>query len=47
VVRWHVQHGIVVIPKTAQLDRLETNGDVEGFELDVAEMARIDGMSRR
>src|SRR5918995_6819855 len=46
VVRWHVQHGIVVIPKTAQLDRLETNGDVEGFELDAAEMARIDGMSR-
>ena len=45
VVRWHVQHGIVVIPKTAQLDRLETNGDVEGFELGTAEMARIDGMS--
>jgi 2,5-diketo-D-gluconate reductase A len=47
VVRWHVQHAIVVIPKTAQLDRLETNGDVEGFELDAAEMARIDGMSGR
>jgi diketogulonate reductase-like aldo/keto reductase len=47
VVRWHVQHGIVVIPKTAHLDRLQTNGDVEGFELDAAEMARIDGMSRR
>jgi 2,5-diketo-D-gluconate reductase A len=47
VVRWHVQHAIVVIPKTAQLDRLQTNGDVEGFELDAAEMARIDGMSGR
>jgi 2,5-diketo-D-gluconate reductase A len=47
VVRWHVQHGIVVIPKTAQLDRLQTNGEVGRFELDVAEMARIDGMSRR
>jgi 2,5-diketo-D-gluconate reductase A len=47
VVRWHVQHAIVVIPKTAQLDRLETNGDVGGFELDAAEMARIDGMSGR
>jgi 2,5-diketo-D-gluconate reductase A len=47
VVRWHIQHGIVVIPKTAQLDRLRTNGDVEGFELDAAEMARIDGMSGR
>jgi diketogulonate reductase-like aldo/keto reductase len=47
VVRWHIQHGIVVIPKTAQLDRLQTNGDVEGFELDTSEMARIDGMSER
>ena len=33
--------------KTAQLDRLETNGDVEGFELDAVEMARIGGMSGR
>jgi 2,5-diketo-D-gluconate reductase A len=47
VVRWHIQHGIVVIPKTAQLDRLQTNGDVEGFELDTSEMAQIDGMSGR
>jgi 2,5-diketo-D-gluconate reductase A len=47
VVRWHIQHGIVVIPKTARLDRLETNGDVGGFELDTAEMSRIDGMSGR
>jgi 2,5-diketo-D-gluconate reductase A len=47
VVRWHVQHGIVVIPKTVQLDRLETNRDVDGFQLDTAEMARIDGMSGR
>jgi diketogulonate reductase-like aldo/keto reductase len=36
-----------VIPKTAQLDRLETNGDIEGFELDSAEMTRIDGMNGR
>jgi 2,5-diketo-D-gluconate reductase A len=47
VVRWHIQHEIVVIPKTAQLDRLGTNGDVKGFQLDTAEMARIDGMSGR
>ncbi|HEY2965029.1 MAG TPA: aldo/keto reductase, partial [Actinomycetota bacterium] len=47
VVRWHIQHGIVVIPKTARLDRLQTNGDVEGFELDTSEMAQIDGMSGR
>jgi 2,5-diketo-D-gluconate reductase A len=47
VIRWHIQHGIVVIPKTARLDRLETNRDVDGFQLDTAEMARIDGMSGR
>jgi diketogulonate reductase-like aldo/keto reductase len=30
MIQWHVQHGIVVIPKTARLDRLKTNGHVVG-----------------
>jgi diketogulonate reductase-like aldo/keto reductase len=42
VVRWHVQHGIVVIPKSATPERIRSNGDVFGFALTDAEMAAID-----
>jgi diketogulonate reductase-like aldo/keto reductase len=42
VLRWHVQHGIVVIPKSGHPDRLRTNLDLWTFELNPAEMASID-----
>ena len=44
IVRWHVQHGIVVIPKSAQPDRIVGNVDVGGFSLSDADMARIDAL---
>ncbi len=46
VVRWHVQHEIVVIPKSAKPERISSNFDVFDFSLDDEEMARIDKMSR-
>lgn len=46
VVRWHLQHGIVVIPKTRQRERMATNLDVLGFALDDDEMKRIDALGR-
>lgn len=45
IVRWHVQHEIVVIPKSANPERISSNFDVFDFSLDVEEMARIDGLS--
>ncbi|MEQ7125658.1 aldo/keto reductase [Actinopolymorpha sp. B11F2] len=45
IIRWHVQHGIVVIPKSARRERIESNVDVLDFELTSAEMATIDGLS--
>ncbi len=45
VLRWHVQHGIVVIPKTATPERLVENFDIRGFSLSAAEMRRIDALS--
>ncbi|MGE5826998.1 MAG: aldo/keto reductase, partial [Micromonosporaceae bacterium] len=42
IIRWHVQHGVVVIPKSATPERIAANLDVFGFELSVEEMARID-----
>lgn len=45
VVRWHLQHGIVVIPKSANRERIVANADVEGFELSDEQMRQLDAMS--
>lgn len=45
VLRWHVQHEIVVIPKSARDERIRTNADISGFELTAEEMAAIDALS--
>jgi 2,5-diketo-D-gluconate reductase A len=46
VLRWHVDHGFVVIPKSSNPERLAANFDVFGFELDATEVARIDALGR-
>jgi len=45
IVRWHVQHGIVVIPKSVHPERIAENLDVFSFSLDDASMARLDALS--
>jgi diketogulonate reductase-like aldo/keto reductase len=47
VVRWHVQHGVVVIPRSSRTERIRANADVGGFELSEEQMAALDGMGRR
>jgi 2,5-diketo-D-gluconate reductase A len=42
VVRWHIQHDVVVIPKSVSAARLEENLDVMHFELSDAEMRTLD-----
>jgi 2,5-diketo-D-gluconate reductase A len=44
VLRWHLQHGLVVIPKTVSPERMRENLDVFGFELSDAQMAAIDAV---
>ena len=46
VLRWHVQLGNVVIPKSVTPSRIRENLDVFGFELSEDEMARIDGLDK-
>ena len=41
VLRWHLQLGITVIPKSARPDRIKSNLDLSGFSLSPEEMARI------
>jgi 2,5-diketo-D-gluconate reductase A len=46
VLRWHVQNGLVAIPKSSDADRMAANLAVFDFELDeeaLAEIATLDG----
>src|SRR5262249_37292401 len=45
--RWLVQQGIAVIPRTSKVERLEENLDIFDFELSADEMKRIAGLARR
>jgi diketogulonate reductase-like aldo/keto reductase len=45
VLRWHVEHGIVVIPKSAKPERIAANFDIFGFALEPAEVAAIDALA--
>ncbi len=47
VLRWHVEHGIPVIPKSATRERIALNFDLFGFSLSDEEVARIDALSTR
>jgi diketogulonate reductase-like aldo/keto reductase len=44
--RWHVQHGVVCIPKSATPERICSNLDIFGFELSSDQMARLDALRR-
>jgi len=46
VLRWHLQHEIVVIPKSVTPERIAGNAQLDGFALTGEEMTRIDGLSR-
>jgi diketogulonate reductase-like aldo/keto reductase len=42
VIRWHLEHEIVVIPKSENPDRIAQNADVFGFALAGEEVATLD-----
>ena len=44
MLRWHLEHEIVVIPKSADAARIAANFDVFGFTLAADEVARIDAL---
>jgi 2,5-diketo-D-gluconate reductase A len=45
VLRWHVEHDVAVIPKSAHPDRIAANIDLFGFSLTAAQTAAIDGLA--
>lgn len=46
VLRWHVERGIVVIPKSATPSRIAANLDLFGFTLSPGEIDAIDAVAR-
>jgi len=44
VLRWHLDHGFVAIPKSVHPERIDANLDVTGFTLDADELARVDAL---
>ncbi|NYD43696.1 aldo/keto reductase [Nocardioides panaciterrulae] len=46
IIRWHLQHGVVVIPKSVNPERIRSNADVGGFTLTDEDMAAIDALGR-
>ncbi|MFD9263712.1 aldo/keto reductase [Streptomyces sp. NPDC059538] len=44
VLRWHLQLGNIVIPKSVTPARIRENLDVFGFELDAADIAALDAL---
>ncbi|MDQ3307528.1 MAG: aldo/keto reductase [Actinomycetota bacterium] len=44
IIRWHLQHGVIVIPKSRNPERIRSNADVAGFELSADDMAALDGL---
>jgi diketogulonate reductase-like aldo/keto reductase len=45
VIRWHLEHEFVVIPKSAHRDRIAENADVLGFALSGDEVRQLDGLA--
>ena len=46
IIRWHLQHRVVVIPKSVHPERIRSNADVGGFSLSDEDMAAIDALGR-
>jgi diketogulonate reductase-like aldo/keto reductase len=45
LVRWHIQHGVVVLPRSVRAERVRENFSVWDFELTADELALIDAMA--
>jgi 2,5-diketo-D-gluconate reductase A len=46
ILRWHIEHGHIIIPKSLHRERMEENFNVLDFELSEQDVASIDALDR-
>ncbi len=46
IIHWHLQEGLIVLPKTSSVERVSENFDVFDFELSAEEMEAIKALDR-
>ena len=46
IVRWHLEHDVVVIPKSTNAERIRSNAQVAGLELTADDVAALDGLGQ-
>ena len=44
MLRWNLQKGHVVLPKSVKKERIVENAEVEGFEIDGEDVRRMEGL---
>ncbi|KAF5871190.1 putative aldo-keto protein [Botrytis fragariae] len=44
LVKWSLQHGYVPLPKSVTKERIISNGDVDGFEIEDGDVKEMDGL---
>lgn len=47
ILRWHLEQGIIIIPKSVRKERMEENLDVHDFKLDETDMEKIAKLDSR
>lgn len=46
LLRWALQHGYAILPKSTNVDRMKQNADVFSFSIEDADMASMDGLDK-
>ena len=46
VLRWHIEHRIIAIPKSTNAERIAENAAIFGFQLTPSEVEQLDGLTR-
>jgi diketogulonate reductase-like aldo/keto reductase len=44
VIRWHLDHSVVVIPRSRDAEHIRANADVAGFALSAPDIAALDAL---